>query len=85
MQYEVLRVDRCQNKEKHKLLAESQVPRYRWAKYFEVWACSALVVTGEQNQCLNSNLLSFAAVQFGCCFVTALLKENDCLSSEEFR
>ena len=86
VQYEALRVDWCQNKEKLKLLAESLVPRYTgWAKCYKVWACSAWVERGEWSECLNLNLLLFAAVQFSCCFVTALLKENDSLYSEELR
>ena len=35
MQYEVLWVDWCENTEKHKLLAESLVPRYQRVKHFD--------------------------------------------------
>ena len=68
-----------------KLLAESLVPRYQWAKHFKVCTCSAWVGTGGQNKCLDSNSLLFTTVQFSGHFVTALLKENDSLSSVEFR
>ena len=61
------------------MLAESLVPRYRWAKYFKVWVCSAWVGTGEQSEGLDLNLLLFVVVQFRRRFVTALLKENDSL------
>ena len=70
VQYESFWVNRCQNKEKHKLLAESLVPRdnlvprYWWAKYIAMWACSAWVRTGGRSEYLNSNTLSFTTVQF---------------------
>ena len=62
MQYEVLQVDWYQNKEKYKLLDQSLVPRYWWAKYFEVWACSAWDGIGGWSECLDSNLLLLAVV-----------------------
>ena len=80
MQYEALRVDQCQNKEKHKLLAE----RVWFQGTFgpSISKCGRARQGSEQVGGASANLLSFTTVQLCLRFVTALLNS---LSLEEFR